>query len=671
MKAYPIFGLLMLLWLSGCSQSDNHNFHLPGKIPIDAKRWYLLNNTSKGIEELFDGQQNQKINLGWGNLLKHYQAWYPLLDGEKITIDSIMMFDYEGTNEDHPLTVYSVDAEWRRIPIAVFTGMRYKAWNGPDPAKPDIYALPKPIDDVKYLVIDTWGDFPGELEFYGKYKPSVKASPLVKKYAPLHNFFGVNAFEWDFEDGGNAMNLDPKRLAGIQAFTGFRHYMDWEKLESTEGNYTFAPVKNGGWNYDAIYEWCQKQGMEVLPCLKTIPAWMQSSYPEGQREGENVPARYGKDLNEPASYIEQAKLAFQYAARYGANKNVPRELLKVDARPRWTNDVVNQVKEGLGLIKYIECENERDKWWKGRKAYQTGREYAANLSAFYDGDKGKLGVGVGVKNADPEMKVVMAGLAKPSFEYILGMIDWSKEHRGYKKDGSVDLPWDIINYHYYSNDAEFAPDNQQTIGVAPEMDKTAALAEKFDQMAHQYVGDMPVWVTEAGYDINEQSVQRAPAISGRSALDIQADWVLRTSLLYARSGVQKVFFYELMDDNIKNTTKYASSGLLNGDRSRRPAADYLLQVNKQFGNYAYIETINKSPLVDKYVNNNKIMYMLVMPDQKGSSMKYTLDLGAVTSANIYKPAPGKDVLDKQTQKVSGVKLELMVTETPVFVEKGD
>lgn len=671
MKVYPILVLFMLFCLSGCSQSDNHNFHLPGKIPIDGKRWYILNNTSKSIEELFDGSQYQKINLGYGTILKHYQAWYPLLDGEQMIIDSVMMFDYEGTNEDHVTKVYAIDASWKRIPIAEFTGMRYKTWNGPDPAKPDDYTLPQPVANIKYLVLDTWGDFPGELEFYGKYTPPIKTSPLVKKYAQLSNFFGVNAFEWDFEDGGNAMNLDPKRLAGIQAFSGVRHYMDWEKLESTEGNYTFAPVKNGGWNYDAIYEWCKNQGIDVLPCLKTIPAWIQSSYPDGQRDGENVPAKYGKDLNDPASYIEQAKLAFQYAARYGTNKNVSKDLLKVDARPRWTNDVVNQVKVGLGLIKYIECENERDKWWKGRKAYQTGREYAANLSAFYDGDKAKLGAGVGVKNADPEMKVVMAGLAMPSFDYILGMIDWSKEHRGYKKDGSVDLPWDIINYHYYSNDADYAPDNQPTIGVAPEMDKTAAIADHIVQMAHQFAGDMPVWVTEAGYDINDQSVQRAPALNGRQALDVQADWVLRTSLLYARSGVQKVFFYELMDDNIKNSTKYASSGLLNGDRTRRPAADYLLQVNKQFGNYSFVETINKSPLVDKYVYNNKVMYMLVMPEQKGRSVKYTLDIGATKSVNIYKPVPGKDALVKQIQGASGGKLEMTVSETPIFVEMGD
>ena len=36
-------------------------------------------------------------------------------------------------------------------------------------------------------------------------------------------------------------------------------------------------------------------------------------------------------------------------------------LVKVDSRPRWTNDPPNQVKIGMGLIKYIECDNERDK----------------------------------------------------------------------------------------------------------------------------------------------------------------------------------------------------------------------------------------------------------------------------------------------------------------------
>ncbi len=164
---------------------------------------------------------------------------------------------------------------------------------------------------------------------------------------------------------------------------------------------------------------------------------MLETYPADKRDNENVPVQFGKDFFNPASYIEQAKVAFQFAARYGSNKNINPALLSVNNKPGKDRNDVNTVKAGLGTIKYMECDNERDKWWKGRKAYQTAYEYAANLSAFYDGNKNTMGKGVGVKNADPNMKVVMAGTALPSTEYLKGMVDWCRTHRGYNADGTV------------------------------------------------------------------------------------------------------------------------------------------------------------------------------------------------------------------------------------------
>ena len=650
--------ILVLCFLTGCSQSDVHDFHKPGKIPIDPKRWYQLNNTSKGLDELFNGNQYDKLTTGNGMVLENYDAWYPILDGEKMTIDSISMFDWEGSNEQHPMTIYAILDDWRKVPIAVFTGLRYNAWNGPYPNRPDVFALDTPVSNISYLVINSWGNFPGEIEFYGDYTPPHPLSKAKIQYAPLKNFFGVNAFEWDFEAPNDPGRLDPARIAAIKNFTGFRHYLDWDKLESKEGQYAFTTAYNGGWNYDTIYQWCKAQNIEVLACIKTLPPWMVETYPKDEQDGENVPARYGKDRSDPISYIEQARLGFQYAARYGSNKKVDTRLLTFEPENKPHMHV------GLGLVKYIECDNERDKWWKGRKAYQTGREYAANLSAFYDGNKNSMGPGVGVKNADPAMKVVMAGLAGPVTDYVRGMIDWCKQYRGYKHDGSVDLPWDVMNYHFYANDASLDPSKEQKTGVSPEAAKTDSFANDFIQVAHQYAHDMPVWVTEAGYDINQSSIQKAPGTNKRSALEIQAIWTLRTSLLYARCGIQKVFYYELYDDNPGNSTKYATSGLMNKDRSRRPVADFLYQTNKLFGAYTFTETISKEPTVDHYTYNNTDMYMLVNPE---SNTTYALDLGKAEYAYLYKPKAGSDNMEMIKMKTTKGKIEIQVTETPVFV----
>ncbi|MCW3122451.1 MAG: Carbohydrate binding family 6 [Flavipsychrobacter sp.] len=660
--------LLVFIYLTGCSQSDNHDFHGRGKIPIYAKRWYQLNTPVQPIDELFDNKQCQKIDAGHGKVLDNYDLWYPILEGEHMTIDSIMMFDWEGSNADKPTTIYAILEDGKKVQLAVFTGMRYNGWNGPDPAKPDVYALSRSITNIRYLVINTWGFFPGELEFYGSYTPPAAITPVVKKSVPLSNYFGVNAFEWDFMNPSDILKLDPVRLNAIQSFTGVRHYLDWSKLEPKEGSYTFALTESGTWNYDTIYQWCRSQHIEVLACIKTVPDWMQGSTPKDQHGDENVPARFGKDLSDPASYIEQARMSFQFAARYGSNKNIDTRLIKVDTVfTPWPNGPRNIVRTGMNVVNYIECDNERDKWWQGRRAYQTGREYAANLSAFYDGNKNTMGPGIGVKNADPSMKVVMAGLADPNTDYVRGMIDWSIQHRGKKPDGSPDLPWDIINYHYYCNDADYIADKRQTTGRAPELTNAAKNAGDFMAVAHQFAHDMPVWVTETGYDVHQNSIQKAIPINKRSVLETQADWCLRTSLLYARSGIQKVFFYELMDDNPKSDTKFATSGLINANRSRRPVADYMYQVNKLFGKYTYDATIDNNPIVDRYNNNGKLMYIAFVPDEKGKTASCTIDLGSAATAWIYTPKTGSTQMNVVQQKTTGGKITITATETPVFV----
>ncbi len=657
---------LLLFCITGCAQKDTHNFHMPGKIPVDGKRWYQLTNASADLSMLFDKDQYQKPNTGYHKLIEHYDAWYPLLDGEQMTIDSIMMYCWRCIDAAHPVTIYAVMPDWTKVPIAVFKGARAATWEGPDPDKPGVFTLAKPVSGMRYLIINSWGEFPGEIEFYGKYIAPHKVGITVNnRPTPLGNYFGINAFEWNFQNKIDPDKADASMLDPIKNFTGVRHYLDWGKLEATEGNYTYNPVHDGGWNYDDMYQWCRDQHIEVLACLKTIPKWMEDTYPQGQRNYENVPARYGKDLSDPASYIEQAKVAFQFAARYGSNKNIDVRLLKVDNRPRWTGDKINTIKTGLGHIHYIECDNERDKWWKGRVAYQTGREYAANLSAFYDGHKGALGAGVGVKNADPDMQVVMGGLADPSAGYIQGMIDWCKQYRGYKADGAVDLPWDVINYHYYSNDAN-GTNNDQHTGVAPELTTTAKTAEELVMLAQVYGKGMPVWVTEAGYDLNAQSPQRAVAVNGRSAQLTQADWILRTSLLYARNGIDRVFYYELYDDDAKSTVKYGTSGLLNEDRTNRPAADFIGQVNRMLGKYTYAQTISTDPLVDRYSYGTKTMYALVVPDAKGRTTNYQLDLGNADSAYIYQSQPGTQMKVTKLRTDKG-KIQIRVSETPVFV----
>ena len=647
-----------------------------GKIPLDASRWYQLTNAPNNIRPLFDGATTTGATIGWGKVLPVYEAYYPLLPGETMSLETIRLFDGGGTNPADPMTLSVITDTWQRVPVATFTGGQYNRWVGPDPSQPDVYKLPAAISNIRYLVITASWAYPTEIELTGSY---AAGSPLpvadvpalaVQKKIKLSQELGVNAFEWDVEDPNRPGQIDETRLKGVKNFTGFRHYLDWQKLESTEGGYTFNPVHSGGWNYDLLYQRLKSEGITVLTCLKTLPDWLLSTYPGDQRELENVPVRYGRDFADPASYVEQARVAFQFAARYGANAGVPAGLLHVDPSTRWAGDGVNEIKIGLNLVHYIECDNERDKWWKGRKAYQTGREYAANLSAFYDGHQNTLGAGVGVKNADPTMQVVMGGLAAATPDYVRGMIDWCRQYRGYRADGRVNLCWDVINYHLYSNDAGTSQGGSSTRGAAPEVANAAQVAQAFVTMAHQYASDMPVWVTETGYDTNQGSPLKAIAIGPRSVLQTEADWTLRTALLYARWGVERTFFYQLADDNPASAVQFSSAGLVNADRSAKPAADFLRQANQLLGAYTYTGTLNRDPLVDRYEGAGQTMYALVVPDEKGRTATYTLDLGGATTATIYQPREGQASMSATPVSAPGGRLTLTVTETPQFVVAG-
>jgi len=485
----------------------------------------------------------------------------------------------------------------------------------------------------------------------------------------FNNMLGVNAFEWNFlqnpSDPNNGMQIYEPKMELVKSFAGVRHYLDWGRIETEKGKYTFSPTHSGGWNLDLMYQRSKADGIDMLVCLKTCPNWLLETYPSNERDAENVPMPYGSDKANPASYILQAKAGFQFAARYGYTNQTDLSSITIDQAPRWTGDQVNEVKTGLGLIKYIECDNERDKWWKGDKAYQKPEEYAANLSAFYDGDKGKLGKGVGIKAADPKMQVVMAGLAKTDVNYVAAMIEWCKKNRGFKADGSVDLCFDVINFHLYAND-HLTNNGNASKGIAPELSEAGEVAADFVKLANTY--HLPVWVTEAGYDVNAQSPQRAVKIGDKSELVTQADWTIRTALLYARNGIKKLFFYELYDDNVSNSTQYASSGLISGDLKRKPAADYILQVKNLLGNFSYRQTISESPFVDVYKYGSKTIYAMVMPTQEGKTLTYTLKVPGTKQVIIHQPTAGSGSMTNRTEKTVNNAIQITVTETPVFVE---
>ncbi|MDR6782485.1 hypothetical protein ABIE26_001027 [Pedobacter africanus] len=474
--------------------------------------------------------------------------------------------------------------------------------------------------------------------------------PVTVTGTKFRDVLGVNGFDWEYTVD-NSSQLDQNKVNLINAFTGFRQYLDWERIEPREGAFDMG-------YYDQIYQKNAELGITSLICLQIMPGWMRKTYPEYNAADpfgslrDYTPVPYGRDKNSPASYVAMAKAGFQIAARYGANKMVNRSLIKTS-----TYEAASP-KIGLGTLGYIECSNEPDKTWRGPNAQQTPEQYAAQLSAFYDGHMGTLGADVGVKTADPDMKVVMAGIADPNPDFIRRMIDWCKLNR--VKDGKFTLCFDVINYHHYSNE------NWKT-GKAPELSDVGTVADNFIRLSDAHANKTEVWVTECGFDVNPKSSQAVVPILNKSTRETQADWILRTSLLYARKGIKRTFFFMLNDVNVNDDTQYASAGLIENGK-RRISADYIYQAKKLMGDYIYQSTASTDPLVDLYTSGTGKIYVLTVPDQKNRKANYTLNLGnEVKEVTLYTPQPGADEMLAKKVSVNG-SLVVSVTETPTFVK---
>jgi endoglucanase len=224
----------------------------------------------------------------------------------------------------------------------------------------------------------------------------------------------------------------------------------------------------------------------------------------------------------------------------------------------------------------------------------------------------------------------------------------------------------VINYHHYSNDAGSSQAGNPTRGMAPEVSDAGQVAQSFLAMSHQYANDMPVWITEAGFDQNQGSPLKAIAIGSRTVEQTQADWILRTSLAYARWGIERVFLYWLYDSDPSNPIQFSSMGLINSDRTPKLAAQYLSQANKLIGTYSFQQTLNADPVVDRYELNGQSAYVLVVPDERGRTASYTLNLGTAAYADVYRLTNGS-AMSVQRVTLQGGQLTLQVTETPLFV----
>jgi len=271
----------------------------------------------------------------------------------------------------------------------------------------------------------------------------------------------------------------------------------------------------------------------------------------------------------PSNYKFIARTWYNIAGKLGNNQDVDKTFMQL--KPTESQEV------GLNLVNYGEINNERDSIW-AQTRWTNAEESAAIHSACYDGHKGQMGAGYGVKAADPSFQVLNAATVAPETAYFWKMMKWWDYHRGVGN-----YPLDVISYHHYVafSDLPSTYGSANTWAIRPERDSQFDSHKgklwDFPHFRDTYMPTKEMWLTETGYSehYGGSCSPNYPTQVERSWY--KACWTLRLLIMnmYVGADVINLFWYSNqdgarlvdLDPTVKNKAAFLTHGLTEGDTS--------------------------------------------------------------------------------------------------------
>ena len=549
---------------------------------------------------------------------------------------------------------------------------------------------------------------PDEKDEEDVWTPTPAGRPVVQHNFTLREFIGTNGFAFDY-------------LPHYEPFGNIREYHNWSWTEFTAndgtGNNSAMTKKDGAismfdnkWGvFDAYYQKLYDRGVEAIICIQGGIIGAPRSIPNFQAD---------QSFENPQSYLAHAQSLFQHAARYGSNKNIDPNLVRVAPG--------TEKKTGLGLIKYYENWNEPNAYWETMGVHQfSGAMFAAMTSADYDGHMNSMGPDAGIKNADPNAKLVMGGLVGfpteekfsnmdgATLKFLYDMMKWFDENRSEEEwlkyndslDGYVRYPFDVMNGHYYSPDSGRDPDGKvANSGISPESDLVYDKIKSFVEFSHKYFPEAEVWLSEFGWETSEMMTSRYsatyeftrnnkvynPGINvGFDQYDVQANWLLRQYLLLAGAGIDRAQQYMLYnasfkDDDTRGGGMHQSDGFVNAGVNsqglssawKKPSWYYANTFAYWLGDFRFNNEIKYGGrgLSANHADNLSVFefkngegdlaYALWLNSSFGKAAKtsYTLDAGSAKYALL---------VEMGREELWGVTSSLNITDGKVTVEAGE
>lgn len=437
-------------------------------------------------------------------------------------------------------------------------------------------------------------------------------------------------------------------------------------------------------NFDNQYRDYGNAGLNVIPCIQ----WNLTKDSISNKVDENnmpiiesdafVRGNFFDRFN-PHTYFTYADNMFAFAARYGSNSSS--ELAEIAAQRIKSSATV-----GMNTIKWMELGNEPDGSWNGVHNYYSAYQYAALLSAGYDGHCGTMVSSVlngvnhfGVKSADPNMGVAMAGIAAADCNYVNSINYWMRANR---LDGKV--AYDAFNGHHYMAKQVIIEGNKFTVGISPEEGQIKEVMSHFVNLRNKYFSEKEVWITEFGWDTNQSysTETSAHAYGEYTGRQVQAMWLTRAYLLLSSAGVDKATMYMCEDAGIEAESigKYGTCGVIayekdaNGNtvEVKKDSYYYMYTLKNTLGDFRFnreITAYDENVMIYEFVSDSgKTAYAVWCKTSDGTkSENYQLRIGA-ESATLVEAVYG-DIDGVQTKLTSDEvgHVTINVSENPVYV----
>lgn len=516
-----------------------------------------------------------------------------------------------------------------------------------------------------------------ELVFYGSPRGEATQAPAgyngpIPAQTSIWDKGGVNT--------GVDMNTD---VMGI--VKNIRQYenVDWfdtDTAKATKYKQLFNANLYPG--YEAWSAYWLKNGYNHW--LSVLGASKRAGYEMNQSVRNNIDTPYAEP-GDWLHYISHGRLFYQFAYKWGNNKSLD------GSKYRWFNDAAVPG-YALNWYSHVEIGNEDD-------SYEPPAVTAAKLIMASNGNNKFLGDTLGIRNADPGMKIVYAGQTFPDTFRIRTVMFLSYVMM---KDTTPRL-FDIFNYHNYCVALDtvsgiVGPTYEEQVGnggIVPERNNWYKKSNAFAKYLWKITGDtgIRVWNTEYGFDnfsVRSKTVDQlaggwttttVPIIKGYDSVQSKSIAIMRMDLIMAASLLGGYTEFNIHNSNLDPTNNVS----LNFYTCGWGGKDYALSVKfpnyyakkwmyARMGKYVADTVLSQDStglwLIKwrKQDDRDSVMYSVWKGSENGSTLKYdNVKIEGITNGAVTKEVYN---FTKQTADVTPISpkdaYSITVTEMPVF-----